>query len=65
MSSSNQWFRARMPANSADRTGWALREVGSDVQFLVGAANAAPSYYYYTVTGVRHSWGLAAYCRSL
>lgn len=39
------------PANANDRSGWALREVGADLQFLVGTATGAPFYYYYTVSG--------------
>ena len=39
-------------ANGNDRTGWCLREVGGDLQLLIGDTNATPSYYYYTAVGV-------------
>jgi autotransporter-associated beta strand protein len=35
-----------------DRSGWFLRQIGTDLQFAVGTATGAPFYYYYTVTGV-------------
>ena len=39
------------PANANDRSGWALREIGPDLQFLVGTTSGAPFYYYYTAVG--------------
>ncbi|MEI6654233.1 MAG: LamG-like jellyroll fold domain-containing protein [Verrucomicrobiota bacterium] len=45
-------------ASSAnDRSGWAMREASGDFQFLVGAQNAAPSYWVLLVSGaVTTSW---------
>jgi hypothetical protein len=44
----------RQPAtgNTNDRSGWFLREVGTDLVFAVGTPTGAPFYYYYTVAGV-------------
>jgi len=39
-------------ANGDDRSGWNLREVGADLQFLVGTSLGAPFYYIYTAAGV-------------
>ncbi|MCF7733827.1 MAG: autotransporter-associated beta strand repeat-containing protein, partial [Akkermansiaceae bacterium] len=38
--------------NGNDRSGWFLRENGTDLVFGVGTPTGAPFYYYYTVAGV-------------
>ena len=38
-------------ANGNDRSGWNLREVGNDLQFVIGTASGAPFYYYFTAVG--------------
>ena len=42
----------RQPAsgNTADRSGWCMREAGANFEFLVGDTNAAPSYWNLRVT---------------
>jgi len=38
-------------ANANDRSGWALRENGTDVQFVIGTTTGAPFYYYFSAVG--------------
>ena len=38
-------------ANANDRSGWNLREVGNDLQFVIGTASGAPFYYYFSAVG--------------
>ena len=44
----------RQPAtgNVNDRSGWFLRQEGTDLMFAVGTPTGAPFYYYYKVAGV-------------
>ena len=44
-------IQGQNPANANDRSGWNLREVGNDLQFVIGTASGAPFYYYYSAVG--------------
>lgn len=44
-------INGEIPENTADRTGWALRQVGSNLQFLVGLEFGGAFYQFVTAEG--------------
>jgi len=49
------WVQGQNPTNSNDRSGWLLRQVGADLQLVLGRLGtpaAGAPYFYYTVPGV-------------